>query len=117
MSNVHCLFTEHNAETALLMQPDTSQHISYSGGQLLQTEGLRQKIDAAVAVEPLTERIFRISRNKDNFHLRVKFSALADKARRVHAWHNNVGDQQIDRFLGVANQIKRRITAFSLYNL
>jgi len=91
-----------------------TDHVPYLGRQLFQAEWFGQKVDAAITIEPLAKRIFCITRNEDDLDLRKDFSDFAHQARSVHARRHNVGDQQIYTFLRIADQIQRRLAAFSL---
>src|SRR5271163_2746322 len=65
-------------------------------GELLQAERLRQKMNVAVATEPLTERILGIAGNENDLDVGIDPANFADQLRSVHLRHHYVGDQQID---------------------
>src|SRR5271165_635213 len=113
---VHFLFARCNAEGHALRDPH-GEDVSHLGRELLQAERLGQKLDTAVAVEPLTERVLGIPRNEYHLHVRVDLPHFADEPGPVHMRHDNIGDQQIDRFFGIADQIESRFATLRLYYL
>jgi hypothetical protein len=50
-------------------QGATANHVLHLGGKLLQAEGFRQEIDIAIAIEPLSECVFSITRYEDHFYI------------------------------------------------
>src|SRR3984893_11276316 len=113
---VHLLSNQCNTEARALRHP-CAEDVSHFTRELLQAERLGQKLDTDVAVEALTERVLGIFRNEDYFHFRVNLAHFADEPGSVHMRHNDIGDQKIDSFARIADQIERRFAASRFYYL
>jgi hypothetical protein len=63
----------------------TTHHIFYLSGELLQAEGLRQKINIALAIETPPERVLGIARDENHLYIGTYLSHLPHKPGSVEA--------------------------------
>src|SRR5262245_38740627 len=66
------------------------------GDELLQGEGLGQKIELLLVGHALVERILGIARHEDDLDVGVALAQLLQKGRAVHLRHDHIRDHEID---------------------
>src|SRR5438876_6762558 len=90
------------------------ERLPNGGCELLGIERFRKKEHTVVDPVPRMQRLFQITRNKDDFSMRARFAEPIGKIAAAHLRHYHVGEQEMDfPAVALAEQALRVITISS----